>query len=115
MSSNLTVPLVESEAEFAQALAEFPLVCVDFFATWCGPCKLLAPNLEKLAAAVPAIKVLKVDVDLLPELAAEHGADRLPTILFFLRGAKCPGLTVCGADVGAIKTSYKELLTLSVQ
>jgi thioredoxin 1 len=104
------VPVVESEEEFAQLLVEHPLVCVDFFATWCEPCKRLAPVLEKLAEAVPAVKLLKVDVEALPALAARHGVEKLPTVVFFLRGAVCRDLSVCGSNVGAIKAGYKELL-----
>jgi thioredoxin 1 len=101
---------VHSEAEFVQVLSECPLVCADFFATWCDPCKQLAPVLDKLATAVPGVKLVKVDVELLPALAAQYNVTKLPTVLFFAHGAERPDLTVLGASVPGIKRSYKQLL-----
>ena len=53
----------KSEAEFKQILAEHAKVMVDFHATWCGPCKRIAPEVEKLAKAHPSIYFIKIDVD----------------------------------------------------
>jgi thioredoxin 1 len=61
-------------------------VLVDFWATWCGPCQNLAPELEKLAAEHDEIIVGKVDVDQYPELAAEFMVDTIPTLYFFKEG-----------------------------
>ena len=55
---------------------------VDFYATWCGPCKMLSPILEELEE----INVVKVDVDLHPDLAKENGIMSVPTLLFTLDG-----------------------------
>ena len=55
---------------------------VDFYATWCGPCKMLSPILEELEG----INVVKVDVDLHPDLAKENGIMSVPTLLFTLDG-----------------------------
>ncbi len=62
-------------------------VLVDFFATWCGPCKMLAPIVEKLANDHPEITVLKVDVDEAPELAARYNVSAIPTLLYLEKGA----------------------------
>ena len=59
---------------------------VDFFATWCGPCKMLAPELEELANEHPEIKVIKVDVDEFNELAGRFGIRAVPTIIVFKNG-----------------------------
>ena len=57
------------------------LVLVDFYATWCGPCKMLGPVLETLE-----IDVLKIDVDECPEVAREYGIMTIPTLMLFNEG-----------------------------
>ncbi len=52
---------------------------VNFYANWCGPCKMLAPILEE----IDFIKVLKIDTDKFPTLAAQYGIMSIPTLLFF--------------------------------
>lgn len=62
-------------------------VLVDFYAEWCGPCKMLAPTLEKVATAVEGkAKVVKVDIDQSNELAAEFGIMSVPTMICFKNG-----------------------------
>lgn len=56
-------------------------VLVDFFATWCGPCKMLSPILDQVAAERSDIKVCKIDVDQQPELAARYNVMSIPTLL----------------------------------
>ena len=58
------------------------LVLIDFFATWCGPCKMLAPILESLEN----VKVVKIDVDKFPDLAKREGILSIPTLLLFNNG-----------------------------
>ena len=60
-------------------------VLVDFFANWCGPCKMLAPVLEEVSEQVDS-KIVKVDVDELPELARRYGIFSIPTLLLFENG-----------------------------
>ena len=61
-------------------------VLVDFFATWCGPCKMIAPIVKQIADEGKA-KVCKIDVDEQPELAIRFGVDSIPTLLVFKNGA----------------------------
>lgn len=61
-------------------------VVLDFFATWCGPCKMLAPVLEALETAHPEIIVGKVDIDEDIELAKEFRIASVPTVLVFKNG-----------------------------
>ena len=61
-------------------------VVVDFWATWCGPCRMQSPILDQFAAAHPEVSVCKVDVDEQPELAARFGVMSIPTLLFFVDG-----------------------------
>ncbi len=75
-------------ASFEQAIAGDKPVLVDFFATWCAPCRMIAPSVEKLAAEFEGSAVVgKVDVDAQPELAQRFGVMSIPTLIV-LKGGK---------------------------
>ena len=78
---------INSAAEFDSAIKE-GIVLVDFFATWCGPCKMLSPVLEEVANENPNIAVLKIDVDKVGELAARYGIQAIPTLMLFKNGQR---------------------------
>lgn len=61
-------------------------VLVDFWATWCGPCRMIVPVLEEVAKERPDVTVCKVDVDEERELALEYGVSSIPTLLVFRDG-----------------------------
>lgn len=62
-------------------------VLVDFFATWCGPCKVLAPVLDEVASELQGkASVVKVDVDASPNIAAQYGVMSVPTVAVFKGG-----------------------------
>lgn len=62
------------------------VVLVDFWATWCGPCKMIAPILEDLAAEVTNAKIAKVDVDENQALASKYQVSSIPTLIIFKDG-----------------------------
>lgn len=62
------------------------LVIVDMFATWCGPCKMMAPIVDNLAEDYTDVKFCKLDVDQAPTVAARYGVQSIPTFLFFRKG-----------------------------
>ena len=62
------------------------IVLVDFYATWCGPCKMLSPVLEDLASDRASVKIVKMDVDKCEGLARSYGIMSVPTLLLFKNG-----------------------------
>lgn len=76
-----------NEKEFnTEVLKEEGVVVVDFFATWCGPCKMLAPVLEEVQDEMNNVKVVKVDIDENPNVATEYAVKNIPTIKIFKNG-----------------------------
>ncbi len=61
-------------------------VLVDFFATWCGPCRMMSPIVDQLADELADVKVCKVDIDQAEELATEYGVEVVPTFIVFENG-----------------------------
>lgn len=61
-------------------------VLVDFYATWCGPCKMMHPVLESIATSRDNIQIAKVDVDKEEELAKKYGVMSIPTLILFKNG-----------------------------
>ena len=78
---------VNNLSEFNEKIAS-GRVLVDFFATWCGPCKMLAPILEEVDERKEAgeLLIVKVDVDEAGEIAAKYGIQSIPTLILFENG-----------------------------
>ena len=83
MAKKITTAEFENEVLNAKGT-----VLVDFFATWCGPCKMLAPHLDELSAKNPEVKIVKIDVDEETPLAIKYGVASIPTLLLFKDGEK---------------------------
>ena len=79
----------------AEVLESGKPVLIDFWATWCGPCRMQGPVLDEIAAETDAIKIGKVNVDEEPELAGEFGIMSIPTLVTVKNGQ------VVGQTVGA--------------
>ncbi len=82
---------VESTEQFEEFVANNSVVLVDYHADWCGPCKMLEPTVEELAAETDAL-VLKVDIDDLTPLAREKGIRSVPTLEFYANGEQAQRL-----------------------
>jgi thioredoxin 1 len=61
-------------------------VLVDFWAEWCGPCKMLAPIIDEISQEIDNLKIVKVDVDSYPEIASSYGVSSIPTVVIFEDG-----------------------------
>jgi thioredoxin 1 len=81
-------------------------VFIDFFATWCGPCKMIAPKLEELSKVYTNVIVLKVDVDQCEDIAAKYGISAMPTFKIFKNGV--PVDEFCGANAEKIEQLLKK-------
>lgn len=76
-------------SELKKMIAEDKPTLVDFFATWCGPCKMQSPILEQLKQQVgDTANIIKIDVDRNPDLAAEYQIRSVPTIMVFRNGVQ---------------------------
>jgi thioredoxin len=87
-----------TDATFADAFAD-GLTVIDFWAGWCGPCRAMAPQFDKVAQLRPNYRFAKVDVDAQPALAARFGIRSIPTLIVLRDGQPVAGQTgVIGAE-----------------
>jgi thioredoxin 1 len=78
-----------TDNNFAAEVLESPeAVLVDFWAPWCGPCRIIAPHLEELNNEREDLRVVKLNVDDNPETAAKYGVMSIPTLILFKSGAE---------------------------
>ena len=74
--------------KFGEVIKSEKPVLVDFFATWCGPCKMMTPILHEVKTAMgDKVTILKIDVDKNPEVASQFQVQGVPTLIVFKKGA----------------------------
>ena len=81
-----TIPHITKDNFKQEVLDHKGLVLVDFYAEWCGPCKVTAPIIDELAQEMKDVKFVKVDVDANPELSAQYQVFSIPTFIIFEGG-----------------------------
>lgn len=74
--------ILKNKDEFSQIINENDMVVIDFFATWCGPCKMLTPVIENVEKVLSNVKFIKVDIDQFNDLASEYRIQSVPTLIF---------------------------------
>lgn len=97
--------------QIIQEVSEIPqngVVVIDFFATWCGPCKNIAPKFEELAKLYSTVTFLKVDVDESAELVDKFGITAMPTFVFLQNGSVVK--VIEGADIKGIAKTLESLV-----
>ncbi|OBZ88426.1 Thioredoxin-1 [Choanephora cucurbitarum] len=99
---------IGSTETFKKVIHHHKLIVVDFYAVWCGPCKVIAPRLEGFSKTYTDAVFVKVDVDSLKDVAAEYQIRAMPTIMFFKNGQKLG--EVVGADLKEIEASIQRFV-----
>ena len=82
----MSIAIINQENFRSEVLEAKETVLLDFWAPWCGPCRMLMPLIEEIAAEHPEIKVGKINVDENPDLATEFGVMSIPTLIVMKDG-----------------------------
>lgn len=91
-NATIDAPIKLTDSNFRQALDRHPLLIVDFFAPWCGPCRILAPIIEQVASEMTGKAVFgKLNVDENPEIASLFEIQSVPTVIMFKNGKLVDG------------------------
>jgi thioredoxin 1 len=91
-NSNISSPIMLTDSNFNQTVEKYPLIVVDFWAPWCGPCRMVSPILEQLASELAGKVVFgKLNVDENPRIASTFGIRSIPTISIFKNGRAIDG------------------------
>lgn len=103
----MAVTAVPNLAAYRSILSSNRLVIVDFWAEWCGPCRMIKPRFELLATQYPQVKCVSVNVEEARDVAQAEGVRAMPTFALFCGGDKVK--EVVGADPNALALAFAEL------
>ncbi|HJU79823.1 MAG TPA: thioredoxin [Nitrososphaeraceae archaeon] len=84
---NIKEPLDLDDSNFIQTINKFPLLLVDFWAPWCGPCRMMSPVIDQVGKEyIGKLVIGKVNVDENPNISSQFGISSIPTLILFKRG-----------------------------
>ena len=110
MMSSITEPLVLTDSNFESEVAKYPIMVVDFWAPWCGPCRIVSPIIEQLSREYSGrVAFGKVNVDENQRISASFGIQSIPTLMMF-KGSKAVDVIVGAMPKAQIEMKLKQHL-----
>jgi thioredoxin len=110
MMSSITEPIVLTDSNFASEVTKYPIMLVDFWAPWCGPCRMVSPIIEQLSREYSGrVAFGKVNVDENQRIAASFGIQSIPTLVIF-KGSKAVDVIIGAMPKAQIEMKLKQQL-----
>ena len=111
MMSSITEPIVLTDSNFASEVTKYPIMLVDFWAPWCGPCRIVSPIIEQLSREYSGrVAFGKVNVDENQRIAASFGIQSIPTLMIF-KGSKAVDVIIGAMPKAQIEMKLKQQLS----
>ncbi|KAJ5657666.1 Thioredoxin [Penicillium longicatenatum] len=99
---------IDNDVIFKALTSSGPTV-IDFYATWCGPCKAVAPKIGELSEKYTDVRFIQVDVDKMRGVAQQYGVTAMPTFVFLKDGKELAEKRVRGADIRALEAGIQAI------
>jgi thioredoxin 1 len=110
LMSSITEPIVLTDSNFTSEVAKYPVMLVDFWAPWCGPCRMVSPIIEQLSREYSGrVAFGKVNVDENQRIAASFGIQSIPTLMIF-KGSKAVDVIIGAMPKAQIEMKLKQQL-----
>ena len=110
LMSSITEPIVLTDSNFASEVAKYPVMLVDFWAPWCGPCRMVSPIIEQLSREYSGrVAFGKVNVDENQRISASFGIQSIPTLMIF-KGSKAVDVIIGAMPKAQIEMKLKQQL-----
>jgi thioredoxin 1 len=111
MMSSITQPIVLTDSNFTSEISKYPIMLVDFWAPWCGPCRMVSPIIEQLSREYSGkVAFGKVNVDENQRIAASFGIQSIPTLMIF-KGSKAVDVIIGAMPKAQIEMKLKQQLS----
>jgi thioredoxin 1 len=111
MMSSISEPIVLTDSNFASEVTKYPIMLVDFWAPWCGPCRMVSPIIEQLSREYSGrVAFGKVNVDENQRIAASFGIQSIPTLMIF-KGSKAVDVIIGAMPKAQIEMKLKQQLS----